>query len=245
MEKCAACGSKAKVKRIELDYCKTCAINFDNRFELIQSSTDKESLEKAYAKIVNTIETRDQYTTENKQYVLDYFRNIYNTKLKKIEKHKIEKDNIGLVYEVKGTRGRTLEVYKNKVVIKTNVTLGSIITGNATDGKKTIYFNDVIGLQFKPCGALIGYLQLETASPIMNNEKSNFYNENTFTFEETNTSNTQMEEIHNYIDKQIEQLKNINSSLSKADEILKFKNLLDMGIINQEEFERKKNELLK
>lgn len=83
MEKCATCGSKAKVKRIELDYCKTCAINFDNRFELIQSSTDKESLEKAYAKIVNTIETRDQYTTENKQYVLDYFRNIYNTKLKK------------------------------------------------------------------------------------------------------------------------------------------------------------------
>ncbi len=79
----------------------------------------------------------------------------------------------------------------------------------------------------------------------MNNEKSNFYNENTFTFEETNTSNTQMEEIHNYIDKQIEQLKNINSSLSTADEILKFKNLLDMGIINQEEFERKKNELLK
>ena len=37
----------------------------------------------------------------------------------------------------------------------------------------------------------------------------------------------------------------IVQSSSSADEILKFKNLLDMGVITQEEFEKKKAELLK
>lgn len=36
-----------------------------------------------------------------------------------------------------------------------------------------------------------------------------------------------------------------NSTLSNADEILKYKKLLDEGIITQEEFERKKEQLLK
>ncbi|MCI8482409.1 MAG: SHOCT domain-containing protein [Clostridia bacterium] len=36
-----------------------------------------------------------------------------------------------------------------------------------------------------------------------------------------------------------------NYKLSSADEIMKFKQLLDDGIITQEEFERKKKELLK
>ena len=36
----------------------------------------------------------------------------------------------------------------------------------------------------------------------------------------------------------------INHQVSSADEILKFKTLLDQGIINQEEFDKKKKELL-
>lgn len=35
-----------------------------------------------------------------------------------------------------------------------------------------------------------------------------------------------------------------SNNFSSADEILKFKQLLDQGIITKEEFERKKNELL-
>lgn len=39
---------------------------------------------------------------------------------------------------------------------------------------------------------------------------------------------------------------NVNQSqpISAADEIMKFKQLLDNGIINQDEFDKKKNELL-
>ena len=56
------------------------------------------------------------------------------------------------------------------------------------------------------------------------------------------------EEIYNYILKRMSECKNVmvaTSQTSNADEILKFKQLLDQGIITQEEFERKKQELLK
>ena len=57
-----------------------------------------------------------------------------------------------------------------------------------------------------------------------------------------------MKKIYNYIMKKISECKNNNVNIintSNADEILKFKKLLDEGIISQEEFERKKQEILK
>ena len=101
-----------------------------------------------------------------------------------------------LVYSVIGARGRRIKIYPYKCVITTDATVGSIITGNATDGEKTIYYKDCIGIQYKRPGATIGYLQFETATSTMNNEKSNMFNENSFTFEK----NTElMEEIYEYI----------------------------------------------
>ena len=109
-------------------------------------------------------------------------------------KRRLEYD---LVYEIKGARGRSLRVYPYKCIISTDVTAGSLLTNNATDGEKTIYFNDVIGIQYKSSGVTIGFLQFETASGIMNHEKSNFFNENSFTFEAD--KNEIMEEVYEYI----------------------------------------------
>ncbi len=117
-----------------------------------------------------------------------------------IEKERIaarEQDKENLLYELKGARGRSIKVYPYKCVITTDVTLGSIITNNATDGIKTIYYKDCIGIQFKPSGLTLGYLQLETAGGTMNNEKSNFFNENTFTFE--SSLDDLMVEVYEYI----------------------------------------------
>ncbi len=50
------------------------------------------------------------------------------------------------IYEFEGVRGRVLTLYDTKVVIATDVTFGSIITGNATDGEKTIFLSDVVGV---------------------------------------------------------------------------------------------------
>lgn len=88
-----------------------------------------------------------------------------------------------LICSIDGARGRRIDVYDNKCVIYTDVTVGSVLTNNATDGEKTIFYKDCIGIQYKEPGIMIGYLQIETASGQMNNLKNNFFAENTFTFE--------------------------------------------------------------
>lgn len=79
----------------------------------------------------------------------------------------------------------------------------------------------------------------------MNNLESNFFNENTFTFDMSTITNEEMIEIKKYIDKQLEIIKSTeNQPISSADEIRKFKALLDDQIITQEEFDKKKKQLL-
>ena len=158
------------------------------------------------------------------------------------------------VYHVVGSSGRTLDVYEEKCVITTKASLTSWATGNSSDGEKTIYYVDCIGVQFKRCGTglTIGYLQLETASGLMNQKTNNFWNENSFTFNKEE-QNEQIAEIADYIKEKIDEIKRQKSApqattvvqqASAADELKKFKELLDMGVITQEEFDAKKKQLL-
>ena len=135
-----------------------------------------------------------------------------------------------------------------KVVLTTKVTIGSLLAQNATDGEKTINYNDVLGVQFKKANLTIGYLQFETASSSMNSRSSNFWNENSFTFEEN--INAEMEIVSQFVKNKIDEAKKqknapiVTSAVSSADELKKFKDLLDSGIITQEEFDAKKKQLL-
>ena len=155
------------------------------------------------------------------------------------------------IYSIKGVRGRYLQVFDDKCVIRTTATFGSFVSGNLTDGEKTIYYMDCIGVQYRPSGALIGYLQLETASSSMNNKNDNFFNENSFTFDTSTVSNEKMAEIAEFIKNKIREFKTaknatttIVNQVSAAEELKKFKELLDLGIITQEEFDAKKKQLL-
>ena len=102
---------------------------------------------------------------------------------------------------IEGVRGRTLHIYDTKVEIDTQVTVGSVVTGNATDGEKTIFLKDVVGVQFKRSGLTLGYLQFETPSMQMNNRGDNMFSENTFTFE---GDNLLMEKIRDFLVDRIE-----------------------------------------
>ena len=155
----------------------------------------------------------------------------------------------GAVYFLQGVRGRKMTVYPDKAVIKTEATIGSFLTGNISDGEKTIYYSDCVGVQFKESGIQIGYLQLETAANTMNQRANNFFNENSFTFDLSTTTNEQMKEVRDYIQGQIRAIKNGNNApqsttISAADELKKYKELLDMGAITQDEFDAKKKQLL-
>lgn len=109
-----------------------------------------------------------------------------------------------LMFEISGSRGREIAVYDNKCVITTNVTLGSVLSNNALDGEKTIFYVDVVGVQFKLSGITQGYLQLETPSMQMNNQSSNMYSENTFIFEGHEKINKLMLQVRDYMIARIE-----------------------------------------
>lgn len=114
-----------------------------------------------------------------------------------------------LKYSLIGVRGREMKLYDTKVIITTKVTAGSLLTGNITDGEKTIFLCDVVGVQYKNSSALVGYLQFETPSSQMNNKSDNMFSENTFTFEEgkNGVTNHQMQKVYEYVVDRIEELK--------------------------------------
>lgn len=154
------------------------------------------------------------------------------------------------VYDIKGARGRYLKVYEDKCIIGTKAGVASFLTGNGSDGEKTIYYSDVLGVQFKRSGLQLGYLQLETSSGMMNNRGDNFFNENSFTFD--GDLDIRMEEVSTYVKKRVDEAKRSKGApivtqtvaVSSADELKKFKELLDAGIITQDEFDAKKKQLL-
>jgi hypothetical protein len=114
-----------------------------------------------------------------------------------------------LLYRLEGVRGRSILIYDRKCVISTKVGVGSVLTGNVSDGEKTIFYTDVVGVQFKKSGGLIGYLQFETGSVQMNNQNSNMFSENTFTFEQgkNGITNELMETVYHQICDILEQIK--------------------------------------
>jgi len=122
-----------------------------------------------------------------------------------------------LICKLEGVRGRTMRLYDTKCVITTNITAGSVITGNLTDGEKTLFLKDIVGVQFKESGALIGYLQFETSSHQMNNSNSNMFSENTFTFEsgKNGITNVLMKKVYSYVVDRIEELKYGEKIISK------------------------------
>ena len=98
---------------------------------------------------------------------------------KEIQKNKISRDYGNyLLTSLNGCRGKSIEVYTDRVVINASITTDSIITSNTVDGKKTIYYKDIVEIKYKEpaSSSEIGYIQLETTSNLMDN--------NTFTFSE-------------------------------------------------------------
>ncbi len=82
----------------------------------------------------------------------------------------------------------------------------------------------------------------------MNNRSDNYWSENSFTWEKTKLPNEKMEEVVAYCKKQMDICKSNRNvpvvQTSAADKLVKFKSLLDAGVITQEEFDAKKKQLL-
>ena len=171
------------------------------------------------------------------------------------EKRKQQKNKRGtimeekLMYSIDGNIGRILNVYEDRCVIAVGgrkKLLGGLL------GDKQIYYSDVTSVQFKNLGFTSGYLQFEFPGA---QNANNYSSENSFVFGATvgtqcyNELKKRMPVVYQYIMQRVHFYKtNTNSSASDpascADEILKFKQLLDAGVITQEEFDAKRKQLL-
>ena len=157
----------------------------------------------------------------------------------------------GVKYCLVNGLGKILDVYENKVVFTSTQSTSTIVTalvfgGSTTQGEKTIYFKDAVGVQYKPSTVTDGYIQVETAAGGASSSRA-YGGENSIQF--GGKSNEDAEIIASFIRRKIEEIKNapVGGSVqqaSPADELKKFKELLDLGIITQEEFDAKKKQLL-
>lgn len=159
----------------------------------------------------------------------------------------------GVRYCIVNSFGKILDVYDNKVVFTSTKSTSTVVSGlifgdSLTQGEKTIYYKDAIGVQFKPATITDGYIQVETAVGGMTSTKSQYSGENSIQF--GSKVNDEAETVTNFIKQKIEEIKNtpvggtVIQQSTAADEVMKLKQLLDMGVISQEEFDKKKNELL-
>ncbi len=159
----------------------------------------------------------------------------------------------GVRYCMVNNLGKILDIYDNKVVFTSTQSSSTVVTGllfgtSVTQGEKTIYYKDAIGVQYKPSSIADGYIQIETAAGGVTSSSSQYGGENAIQFS-GKERNAEAEIIVAFIRKQIEDIKNapvggVVQQVSPAEELKKFKDLLDAGILTQEEFDAKKKELL-
>ena len=153
----------------------------------------------------------------------------------------------GVIYKLNGA-AKILRVYEDRVSFQVLKNLRSLITNNYFGGTKEIYYSDIHGIQYKEStDFVLGFIQLETANVYT---KDNFNSETSFTYDYRTVSNTLAGEVVSFLKNKIKEAKApiaqpiVMQEKSTADEIIKYKQLLDQGIISQEEFDAKKKALL-
>jgi len=134
----------------------------------------------------------------------------------------------------------SLEAFDDYLILSRNQLL--IIKSTAVSQK--IMYKDITSIQFKNCGWTQGIIDFDYAGSI--DGKFIF---GASTIGKAKKLAKEMESIHEYIEKRVDEIRNspsigINSSISIADEIKKFKQLMDDGIISEDEFNAKKKDML-
>ena len=162
----------------------------------------------------------------------------------------VSEEDAGVVYKLDGGMTKILRVYDDRVTLQAKMNLRSFMTSNFFGGVKEIYYDSMIGLQFKEAGAVIaGYIQFETAN---SHAKDNFNSENSFTFDASFLDNATAKQVADFVRGKMRAARSapaaqpvqVVQQQSAAEELTKLKGLLDAGVITQEEFDAQKKKLL-
>ena len=132
-----------------------------------------------------------------------------------------------------------LEVYEDKVVISRK-SVGGFIT-QSLKGDKTFFYSDLTGVEYrKPTIMANGYIKFIASGTQETNHSIGKLGMTT-----ADAAKDPNALILRAFNKEVPNKEKGTNNISNADEIMKFKQLLDQGIISQEEFDKKKQELLK
>ncbi len=149
----------------------------------------------------------------------------------------------------KGINGQA-ELYSNKVIIKRKGIMSKLTQGFFLPDK-TLYLNQITGIKLKKASLVTnGFIEfilsgnLEFKKGLLaqtHSENSIFFRITVFN---TKAINEEAEDFKNSIEEMINNTSNNVNPTSSADELAKFKKLLDERVITKEEFEKKKKQLL-
>ncbi|WP_171333324.1 DUF4429 domain-containing protein [Enterococcus cecorum] len=138
----------------------------------------------------------------------------------------------------------TINITDNAILINREGMNSFLIQG--AKGQKTIPLKNITSVQFKlPGGMTNGYIQFSMLGSLESKGgiQAAVRDENSIVF--TKKDNEIMTALKDYVENIVLNTSDSSSpQLSAADEIAKFKKLLDDGILTQEEFDKKKAELL-
>jgi hypothetical protein len=156
--------------------------------------------------------------------------------------------------KLKGTNG-TVIAYDDRVVIERAGFVASMVQGFR--GSKSYFYSDLTSVGYKKPGAINGYIQFVTAGSNSGSPKSDLWGTSKETMQDENivvlrafdkTVPEKSEQLYNLIlDKMAQSKRNTNqhaTSVSSADEIGKYNDLFQQGIITENEFLAKKKQLL-
>lgn len=148
-----------------------------------------------------------------------------------------------ILMELKGKNGQ-LELYEDKVILRRKGVLAKMTQGFTT-GDKTFYIRQITSMDLKLGGTFVnGYIQF-TMGGSSDKQKGAFEavnDENSIMFVKKN--NEIAKKVVAKIEELQKELHKPQSSISGADELIKFKQLFDEGVITEEQFEKKKEEIL-
>ena len=144
----------------------------------------------------------------------------------------------------------SLAVYEDYCVLTHKKNALNMMTSKYFSGEKRFFYRDLTSLQFREPGKITdGYLEFEFPGSRGGASGQAYQSENAMAFAKVHLE--QMKEAYEYINHRMTLCKTGNnatpsasSSTTSADELLKFKELLDAGVITQEEFENKKNQIV-
>ncbi|WP_054199467.1 DUF4429 domain-containing protein [Clostridium baratii] len=165
-------------------------------------------------------------------------------------KKRVEDNNVGdnsvRCYNLKSNGKYEITIEDNFISITPKGVKNAINKGLV--GTKKIDMNNITGVQFKASGMTTGYLQflLIGSQDVKGGVMAAVKDENTilFTKKEENIILEIKAYVEAFIDNKNSVAQNNKQQFSAADEILKFKQLLDIGAITEEEFEAKKKSIL-